>query len=308
MRGAADACLSVLLAPPCAVCQQLLEHPSRGCVCPACWATVIRLAPPLCDRCGDPLAATRADERALCTRCRRMPRAIDRGRAAGVYEGSLRAIVHAFKYEGRRSLAPPLAALMRRQAEELLNGVDYAVPVPLHWRRERERGFNQASDLAHALGLPVLHALGRVRATRTQAELPAARRHKNVRNAFALRKPRWLVRLGPGHRGATVRQCAAPRVMLEHAALANTTAPVDARPYEAAGMAEGADRSRACADRRAPRITDVRAVLQDACVVVVDDVSTTGATLDACARVLKAAGAREVRALTAARVVTRPSR
>lgn len=273
MRGAADACLSVLLAPPCAVCQQLLDEPTRGCVCSACWAAVTRLAPPLCDRCGDPLPATRADERALCTRCRRLPRAIDRGRAAGLYEGSLRDIVHAFKYEGRRSLAAPLAALMRRQADragDLLNGVDVAVPVPLHWRRERARGFNQAADLAHALGLPVLHALRRVRATKAQADLPAARRHKNVRDAFALRKPRWVVRVRatPAGEGVSANAVKGPL----------------------------------------GRVVDVRSALRDACVLLVDDVSTTGATLDACARVLKAAGAREVRALTAARVVTRPSR
>lgn len=282
MRHAADACLTVLLAPPCAVCQQLLDRPTHGCVCPACWASVIRLAPPLCDRCGDPLPATRADEGALCTRCRRLPRAIDRGRAAGLYEGTLRDIVHAFKYEGRRSLAAPLAALMRRQADragELLTGVDVAVPVPLHWRRERARGFNQAADLAHALGLPVLHALRRIRATRTQADLPAARRHKNVRNAFALRKPRWIL----ARRRARGDVSASATTGARGGALGNVAWP-------------------------APRLIDLRVALQGACVLLIDDVSTTGATLEACARVLKAAGVREVRALTAARVVTRPSR
>jgi ComF family protein len=183
-----------------------------------------------------------------------MPRAIDRGRAAGHYQDALRDIIHAFKYEGRRSLARPLAALMRRQTGDLLEGIDWIIPVPLHWRRERERGFNQASDLARSLiargredgatsthGPRLLHALRRVRHTTVQAELPAARRHKNVRDAFALRRG---------------------------------TIP-----------------------------------LNGSIVLIVDDVSTTGATLDACARVLKeVAAVREVRAITAARVVTRPSR
>jgi ComF family protein len=234
-RDIADSLLSVLLAPTCAACQRLLEHPIHGCICAACWSTVIRIAPPLCDRCGDPLPSSSVD---LCRRCRRNTRAIDRGRAAGLYEGSLRAIVHAFKYEGRRSLAAPLGALMRRAAGDVLNDVACVVPVPLHWRRARQRGFNQAADLARTLGPPVLHALRRTRATRPQADLPAARRHKNVGDAFAL----------------------ARRVN------ANT--------------------------------------LSGACVLLVDDVSTTGATLDACARVLKAAGVREVRALTAAKVAT----
>ena len=126
---------------------------------------------------------------------------------------------------------------MRARGAEVLVDADAVVPVPLHPSRRRERGFNQAADLSRHLGLPVVPALRRVRATAVQATLPAARRHANVRDAFE-----------------TTRHARA---------------------------------------------------LHGKSVVVVDDVSTTGATLDACARVLKAAGVREVRALTAARVVGR---
>lgn len=255
-RAATDAALSILLAPACAACQRLLDHPSRGCVCEACWSSVSLITPPVCDRCGDPV--TLVSE--LCRRCRRMPRASDRGRAAGHYQDALRDIIHAFKYEGRRSLARPLAALMHRQAGELLEGVDWVIPVPLHWRRERERGFNQASDLARALiahastSRPRLqHALRRVRHTTVQADLPAARRHRNVRDAFALSVAPQLTRVRRGE-DATLR------------------------------------------------------ALSGSIVLIVDDVSTTGATLEACSRVLKDAGVKEVRAITAARVVTRPSR
>jgi ComF family protein len=168
--------------------------------------------------------------------CRDLPGHVARARAIGVYDGSLRAILHALKYEGRRSLARPLAALMRTRGADVLRGADWLVPVPLHPSRRRERGFNQAADLAGHLGLPTCAALARTRRTRTQTELPAAARHENVKGAFTLRR-------------------------------------------------------RACA--RVPRRV----------IVLVDDVSTTGATLEACARVLKEAGADEVRALTAARVV-----
>ena len=111
---------------------------------------------------------------------------MDRARAVGGYDGALRAIVHALKYEGRRSLAQPLAELMRIRGADMLTGADWAVPVPLHPSRRRERGFNQAADLARHLGVPVRQALRRHRATRTQTGLPAARRHRNVRGAFAL--------------------------------------------------------------------------------------------------------------------------
>ena len=80
-------------------------------------------------------------------------RHVDRARAVGAYDGALRAIVHALKYDGRRSLARPLAELMRHRGAEMLTGADWAVPVPLHRSRRRERGFNQAADLARHLGI-----------------------------------------------------------------------------------------------------------------------------------------------------------
>jgi ComF family protein len=250
LRAASDALLGVVLAPLCAACGQLLEHPTRGPVCDSCWRSILPLSPPLCDRCGDPLPAWRAISVPLarCARCRRGGGEVDRARAVGAYDGALRAIVHALKYEGRRSLADPLASLMRTRGGELLDGADWVVPVPLHPSRRRTRGFNQAADLARHLGVPLLPALRRVRATATQTGLPAARRHRNVRGAFDLARGS---RLRPG-RSAQLR------------------------------------------------------MLGGSTVVLIDDVSTTGATLDACARVLKAAGVREVRALTAARVVTSP--
>ena len=160
------------------------------------------------------------------------------GISSGRYDGALRDVIHAFKYEGRRSLADPLGRLMRDSGRALLDDCDHVVPVPLHpWRRLR-RGFNQARDLAERLDRPVVDALWRVRVTRAQMSLDATARHTNVRGAFV---PSLLC--GTGLSG--------------------------------------------------PRIVD-------AVVVLVDDVRTTGATLDECARVLLRAGAREVRALTVA--------
>lgn len=234
---ALDAVLAVVLAPACAACGELLDEPSRGPVCPRCWRSILPLTPPLCDACGDPLPTWRriSVPLARCPRCRRTARAVDRARAIGEYDGALRSIVHALKYEGRRSLAKPLAARMRERAADLVAAADAAVPVPLHRSRLRERGFNQAADLARHIGLAVVPALRRTRATPTQTSLPAAQRHRNVRDAFV--------------------------------------------PTRRIGALEGRT------------------------VLLVDDVSTTGATLEACARVLKDAGVREVLAVTAARVV-----
>lgn len=164
--------------------------------------------------------------------------------SAGTYEGALREIIHAFKYDGRRSLADPLGGILRDAGSGLLEGCDYVVPVPLHpWRRMR-RGFNQARDLAKRLNRrPVVDALWRVRGTPPQMTLNADARHANVRGAFVI----------------------SPLLT-----------------------------GRARLDR------ERRPLIDDRIIVLVDDVRTTGATLDECAKVLLAAGAREVRALTVA--------
>jgi ComF family protein len=236
IRGIADGLLAVLIAPACAACDRPLDEPTRGPVCQLCWNSIVPITPPVCDACGDPIPSWRliSIEHHRCPRCRRRGTAVARARAIGEYAGSLRAIVHALKYDGRRSVARELASRLASCGADVLHGADCVVPVPLHRSRRRARGFNQAAEIARYLPIPIHDALKRVRATPSQTELPAAKRHANVRNAFRQRRR------------------------------ANVTGRV---------------------------------------VVVVDDVSTTGATLNACARALLDAGARQVRALTAARVV-----
>jgi ComF family protein len=178
--------------------------------------------------------------RAMCPACRRRPPgAVEVTRSAGDYDGALREIIHAFKYDGRRTLSSPLGALLREAGSDVLNEASCVVPVPLHpWRRFR-RGFNQSADLAASLPIPVVHALWRRRMTAPQTGLAAGARRRNVRGAFVISP---LLR------------------------------------------------------RRV-----LQMMIVDRVVVLVDDVRTTGATLDACAHVLRDAGASEVRALTVAR-------
>ena len=245
----ANAGLRFLIAPVCVSCEAPLERPLDGPVCAFCWRAVPRLTPPCCARCGDACASADVP----CTRCHTEPPVFDAARSAGEYDGSLRAMIHAFKYGRCRALAAPLADLMRDAGEDVLRDADALVPVPLHPWRHAARGFNQADDLARRLGKPVWRALRRRHHGPPQSALSSARRHANVARAFRARDFATIAAVPPSLR--LIRLFDGPTVVL------------------------------------------------------VDDVLTTGATANACARALMDAGARSVRVLTIARAVAgRPAR
>jgi ComF family protein len=135
----------------------------------------------------------------LCGACRLHPPAFSYARAGARYGDLVREALHAFKFGGRRALAAPLGDLL---AEAVQGGLplglpDLLLPVPLHPRRERERGFNQslllARRLGRAWGRPVRDdVLSRVVATPSQTALAAAARRGNVRGAFRLRHPELI--------------------------------------------------------------------------------------------------------------------
>jgi ComF family protein len=116
-------------------------------------------------------------------------RAFDRAASFGAYEGPLRSLIHLLKYHGMKPLARPLAGLMNR-ALPVDDHFDAIVPVPLNWRKQWSRGFNQAELLARHVakhrGASVVNALRRKRVTGVQAGLATAGRRRNVAGAFAL--------------------------------------------------------------------------------------------------------------------------
>lgn len=187
LRRLADAVLAAVLAPRCAVCADVLDRPLDGAVCPECWARVTRFTPPWCSRCGAPLASPRvADaQHGRCHACSVGLGAIAAARAVGPFDGALADIVHALKYGRRPSIAAAFGPLLRAAAADLPGGIDLVVPVPLHPRRERERGFNQAELLAQVVGPPVCVALARTVHTLPQVSASGPARWANVRGAFA---------------------------------------------------------------------------------------------------------------------------
>src|SRR6478672_4464297 len=237
LRASLARVLDVALPQLCPTCRE----PVHGAgLCPACWSKLSFIAPPYCARLGIPFPFD-GGPGLLSMEAIADPPAYQRARAAVRYDEIARKLVHALKYGDRLDLAPTMGRWMARAGRELIADADALLPVPLHWRRQWARRFNQSAVLAHIVaetsGKSVAHgALKRVKATPQQVGLDKSERAHNVQGAFRV----------PG-----------------------------------AGKAEVVGRK----------------------LLLVDDVLTSGATVDACARALLRAGAAGVDVLVFARVV-----
>ena len=203
-------------------------------LCQSCQLSLPRIEPPLCPRCGKPQTGEQ-----LCAGCLEWSAAIDGIRSPFRFEGAVREAVHQLKYRNLRALAPLLAGLLNDYLKTNPVSGEVLVPVPLHRRRLRERGYNQSHLLAEGLSrlcdMPVVaDCLVRQKNNPPQARTSTVEeRRDNVIGVFDYRNDQ----------------------------------------------------------------------LRGKEVLLIDDVATSGATLDACAAVLKTSGAVSVWALTFAREI-----
>lgn len=208
--------------------------------CPDCRERWTPVASPFCLRCGMMFQSREGDDH-MCGQCLERPGAFSKARAVGIYDQSLKIAVHTLKYKGQVGLSKPLGDILLHAYRRFwaVDDIDIVAPVPLHRRRFRARGFNQAYVLIRHWALPngteiVRDLIVRSRPTAPQTGLDRKQRQRNIKNAFSIRHP---------------------------------------------GLTKG---------KR---------------ILLVDDVLTTGATVDACARTLIKDGARQVDVLTLARAM-----
>lgn len=236
------ALFTLLFPDDCRLCNEPLKEISRVPICRSCLSLPVPLAADyFCVSCRTPfLNPAPLDEEGRCALCRNGLRGFDAAYTFGAYEGTLRELVHLFKYSRIRTLTKPLgdhlASAIPRDVQ-----FDVVVPMPLHWLRRWRRGFNQsallAKEIARRCGIPVMHAVSRTRSTLPQTGLTNAARRANVRGAFAV----WRRRRVEGLRillvddvmttGATASACALAlkRAGAKYVALL-TLARTDRRP------------------------------------------------------------------------------
>lgn len=219
--------MDLLYPRRCPACHEVVSR--RGeLICPECRGRFQSVEEPVCLKCGKGL---RFAEEEYCFQCREHPKAFTASTAVFYYDETAQASMMKFKYEGRREYADYyVEALLQQRKERILRWRPQLIlPVPIHRSRRRERGFNQAEELAkrlsQALNIPLrTDILLRTRKTTDQKELNAAARQQNLQQALTVAVP----------------------------------------------------------------LTGLKRVL------LVDDIYTTGSTLQACTRALQAAGAHQV--------------
>ncbi len=236
-KGAWDRVLDLVYPRDCLNCGNLVAGEKFDYICQECEGKLYRVEPPWCSTCGFPFYGMVESSR-NCPHCVELDPVFEEGRTLFLYRAVGKELIHQLKYNRAHYLLGDFKRLILEAGDlpEFLNGA-ILVPIPLHSRKMRERGFNQSVLLAHCIAevignIPVETLLQRVLDTASQTPLGREKRIKNMERAFALQP------------GATI-----------------------------------------AANKK---------------YVVVDDVFTTGATLNSCCKALREAGADRLSVLTLA--------
>jgi len=236
--------IDLIYPPRCLICQAFLQDQNtvQGGqdipFCQTCFKEFTPIKSPICSLCGRPFSDGTEQDR-ICEECLRKRPSYDIARAPYLYDGALMTAIHELKYAQRSHLADSLGSLLALFAQTCIGELrgSLVMPVPLHPKRLRARGFNQSLLLARCVASKTgaeldFLSLRRTKFTKPQTELSSEERKKNVRKAFEVVKPE---------------------------------------------------------------------VVKKRTILLVDDVATTGSTLNECAKALKRAGADRVLCLVLAR-------
>jgi ComF family protein len=196
-RRILDGILNLIYPEVCFVCSVPVSRRQDCGVCRSCWdkAVALRIVPPRCPSCGLPFQNFEAGVENLCGDCIQQLPPYAGARSFGHYTGELSALIQGLKFQNRRNLIGLLVPLLAHTFFDSWKreDFDFIVPVPLHTKRKRERGYNQSELLARSLerqiAVPLNNALVRVRYTAPQVGLTDSQRLENVRNAFRCIRP-----------------------------------------------------------------------------------------------------------------------
>ncbi|NMC75279.1 MAG: ComF family protein [Geobacteraceae bacterium] len=212
--------LDIIFPPLCHGCRAHVPGKGEIPLCAGCWDRIAPIASPLCPVCGAPFITEHGNDHP-CGPCLTERPPFAGARSAVEFHGMVQELVHRFKYGGKMYLARTLGLLAARALSGFARDTapECIIPVPLHTRRLRERGFNQSQLLGRILAerwsLPLsVNNLRRARWTEPQVGLSVSDRERNVRGAFTvahperIREKRVLLVDDVYTTGSTVAECA----------------------------------------------------------------------------------------------------
>ena len=189
------ALLDLLFPPLCHVCKAFIPEAGELFICADCLSKISFLASPLCNICGAPFA-TETGVNHTCGACV-IHQPFHTCRSATLLAGPVQELIHRFKYGNRVHLCQPLGLITAAELAPFSGAAsaDLIIPVPLHRKRLRQRGFNQSQLLGEVLEkkwrVPIqIGNLRRIRWTDPQTGLDARDRVSNVSGAFAVKDPK----------------------------------------------------------------------------------------------------------------------
>ena len=208
IKKVAEGAVSLFFPAQCKICKRSLEPLNRSFICRSCWSKVKWLMPPYCSRCSKPftpLDVPGGPFSLLCEECRTEPALYKRLLVPTLYEGVMKEAIHLLKYERKKRIFLEIKKILKRYLEQNplpFSELNEIIPIPLHRKKLKQRGFNQAYLLAHFISrfsnLKLVDKfLLRIRETQPQIKLSKQERMANLKDAFQVRN-------GTSFRGKTI--------------------------------------------------------------------------------------------------------
>lgn len=195
MRDLVKGGMGLFFPANCLLCGETLESLNRSFICVSCWQSIEWLPPVCCARCGKPISFNEnLNLPHICPDCQIEPPYFQKLFSSTLYKGVMAEAIKLFKYSGKRGVIRGFARIIKTCVQRFdleCLGLEAVVPIPLHPKKLRERGYNQAEDVAKVVGrylsLPLWNDyLVRVRYTKPQTKLKEQERKENIKGAFSV--------------------------------------------------------------------------------------------------------------------------
>ncbi len=195
IRNISFGLLDIFYPRHCFACNKSLHEEKNTYICGSCLEILRKTEVKRCSKCGLKLGPGITSSNKGCPECKNASLRFEKSFFVSDNTEPIRTLIHQFKYKKQICLATPLGSLLTNLLhQETICEIDLVVPVPLHWKKKQERGFNQselmAKKICKKLSIPIsTNNLYRIKNTLSQTQLSHLQRQKNVKGAFNVKNP-----------------------------------------------------------------------------------------------------------------------